>query len=313
MKGHFFEANIKKALQEFITDCQIFPIEKGVSSFTYKLVTTKSNYYLTISKNKDESLLSRFNGLQLLKEKGCLVTKPFAFKDFSGDLDGHSFLITHEVNGNSIENLETPQLSKILRNAGRSLAISHSIKLNGFGYTTSIDSKGMPMGNLPNYYIHLAEKIRYEDNIENKVNALVEFNVISKKDASKLLMFIDRNRKLLDIKQGVLIHGDFSNEHIFADEKMNFTGIIDWDGMASGSPIYDLAQYSTYYPQNLNSLLEGYFSISGKIELFEERLFLERLLYCIGKTAKAYVKKKADTESYFSTAQKVLLNDLKSL
>ena len=313
MRGHFTDTQLKTAVSKFFPSCDIEPVERGVSSFTYKLSVKRDIFYLTVSKDKQESLQSRYNGLKLLQQAGAKVTRPFAFQDFCEELDGHSFLVTYEVPGGSIEDYQSDDLQHILVEAGRSLALAHDIKLESFGYTTHLDKGGRPRGTLDSYYEHIAERVRYRDSFQNKLQVLEEYEVLTPDLVVKVGDYVAKNRHLLDLDCGVMIHGDFSAEHIFASDK-TFTGIIDWDGMASGSRFYDLAQFSTYYDQKLLTyLLQGYSEISGRQDGFDSRLLLERLIYCIGKVAKAYKFNRFDEEGYYTIAREKLLEDVEKI
>lgn len=310
MIGNFTNQQIINVAQQFFKEIEVKPIEQGVSSYTYKLITEKGNFYLSTPKTTDEKKSPLYFGLKILDDSGVRVTKPLVYEDFSKALGGYSFIITYELPGKEIKS----STDEILQDAGKNLAIAHSIKIvNGFGYLQNINSKNELVGSNNSYYEHIAETIRYKDSFKNKIKVLEEFKIINSKESSDILNFLNQNKSFLYPETGNLIHGDFSFEHIFAN-KEGFTGIIDWDGMGSGTRYYDLAQFSTFYPQDeVNSLLKGYSSIYDIRSLdkdFNKRLLLERLIYCTSKTAKGYLRNAMNSEGFYKLAEKKLREDL---
>lgn len=162
---------------------------------------------------------------------------------------------------------------------GKTMAKLHKIKVDGFG---PFDNELASSGKLVGKYKNLSDAINA--GLEENLERLVKYEIINQDTADKMHALFVAN-PLLDIKGSVLMHNDFADWNLLTDGN-SITGIIDWDECVGGSPIEEIACWSTFFePSRLDKFLSGYFSESPKPENFEELFELFRLRYTISKMA----------------------------
>ncbi|MDQ7021798.1 MAG: aminoglycoside phosphotransferase family protein [Candidatus Dojkabacteria bacterium] len=225
-------------------------------------------------------------------------------------MKNYSWALVTEVLGKALLEMSPLDL-RVLKDAGADLAKLHTISADGFGYVREFGTEGKPIGEDPSYSYHLMESLRYKAPFSDKLDVLKKFNLLKEKEIYAIVDFIDSNKKYIEIEHGVLMHGDYSKDHIFYKNN-KYSGVIDWDGIGVGTGIYDLAQFSIQNTKKeLDALLEGYL-IDSKYKddsEFRERLFIEELLFVIPKLAKIKIKEASGQRYMDNSMSGITLNN----
>jgi aminoglycoside phosphotransferase (APT) family kinase protein len=97
--------------------------------------------------------------------------------------------------------------------------------------------------------------------------------------AGLTLAEVDRASALLDLSPDpprtgfVLCHGDVSPEHVFIDEALHVSALIDWGEWHGGSPVGELALVATTFGwDDLEPVLQGYGHDSSNGDVFQREL-----------------------------------------
>ena len=194
-----------------------------------------------------------------------------------------AFQVIEKCQGTAIKKwLESnPQdVDNIMIEAGKTLAKLHTVKVDGFG---PFDNNMAKKGKLVGIHNSFAKSVRA--GLDNSLDVLVDFKVITLIQRNMLDDLFTENSPLLKCHQGVLIHKDFVDWNLLTDGD-KITGILDWDECASGDPIADIASWSSMTPLcRLDKFLEGYFYNTIKPELFDEKMQLLSLRCTIDNMA----------------------------
>ena len=162
---------------------------------------------------------------------------------------------------------------------GKTMAKLHKIKTNGFG---PFDNEQAKNGNLKGKHQSLKDSINA--GLEENLERLVTYNILTKEIADKMKTLFDDN-ELLNSDISVLIHNDFADWNLLTDGS-TISGIIDWDECVGGHPIQEIACWSTFFdPERIKPFLKGYFNEVPKYDNFDEMFELMRLRYIISKMA----------------------------
>jgi Predicted aminoglycoside phosphotransferase len=197
--------------------------------------------------------------------------------------DDISFQIIEKCKGIAVQKWfdSNPQdVDKIMIEAGKTLAKIHEINVPGFG---PFDNEQAKKGNLVGIHDSFAKSVRA--GLQNSLNVLIDFNVITQEQSEELNKLYSEDSPLLKCDQGVLIHKDFVDWNMLTDGN-EITGIVDWDECASGDPVADIASWSSMNPlSRMDKFLQGYFESKLKPELFDEKLQLLSLRCTIDNMA----------------------------
>lgn len=223
-----------------------------------------------------ESLASK-----IVFENGLPGYKTLAIHDLENEED-ISYQIIEKLPGDTIQfslknnpNIE----DKMVIEMGKTLAQLHKIKVDGFG---SFSNDLAKEGKLVGHHQTLSDAINA--GLDENLERLVKYDVINDDLVDKIKSLFTNNPSL-DIQESVLMHNDFADWNLLTDGN-KITGIIDWDECAGGSPIEEIACWSTFFePSRLDKFLSGYFSASEKPDNFEYLFELFRLRYTISKMA----------------------------
>lgn len=80
-----------------------------------------------------------------------------------------------------------------------------------------------------------------------------------------------------------LLHGDLSDRNLFVSNG-EVTAIIDWEDALIGDPVFDLAYWATFHPEELHSsLLDSYFTWTEKPQDFHQRFWVYYLRIALSK------------------------------
>lgn len=186
------------------------------------------------------------------------------------------YLLVERIAGKPLKellHLKREEIKSYYKEAGYLLAKIHTIKTKGFG---PLKSGGK--GSFKSWEEFLLRHIN-----TRLLNYLLENRVINEELKNRIFDVFNSEKAYLKLKSPVLLHGDFSNAHIFID-KAKISGIIDFEDCVSGDPLYDLASPELYCeiagsPSSIPYFLEGY-----QNGFTEEELGRKLIFYKLQKT-----------------------------
>ena len=107
---------------------------------------------------------------------------------------------------------------------------------------------------------------------------------------------LERYRDEFPCSPPVLCHGDLGPAHVFVDEDMILSAIIDFGQTHGGPPIVDFMHLSLARPElDLAAVRRGYPDMGVVGDDFDRRLHLQRLSFLLGCVT--HVAKTGDPES----------------
>ena len=150
---------------------------------------------------------------------------------------------------------------------GQAIAKLGQIKLDGFGRFNEEQAikEGVLVGTKKTVtdYIDVC--------LAEDIDALIEYKVITAKQAKDVLNFFEHRKNIMNIKQGSLVHYDLA-DHNLRYNNGHLEAIFDWETAIVASPVLDLAScptWKSHYPKRVK-LLEGFMSIQQLPDNFEE-------------------------------------------
>ncbi len=218
---------------------------------------------------------------QIALENGLPAYKTYCIHELENEED-ISYQVIEKLNGDTVQFCLKKHLEKeeqLVIEMGKTMARLHKIKVNGFG---PFDNEQAKNGNLKG--VHKSLKDSINAGLEENLERLVTYNILTKEIADKMKTLFDDN-ELLNSDISVLIHNDFADWNLLTDSN-KITGIIDWDECVGGHPIQEIACWSTFFdPERIKPFLKGYFNEVPKYDNFDEMFELMRLRYIISKMA----------------------------
>lgn len=218
---------------------------------------------------------------QIALENGLPAYKTYCIHELENEED-ISYQVIEKLNGDTVQFCLKKHLEKeeqLVIEMGKTMARLHKIKVNGFG---PFDNEQAKNGNLKG--VHKSLKDSINAGLEENLERLVTYNILTKEIADKMKTLFDDN-ELLNSDISVLIHNDFADWNLLTDSN-KITGIIDWDECVAGHPIQEIACWSTFFdPERIKPFLKGYFNEVPKYDNFDEMFELMRLRYIISKMA----------------------------
>ncbi|NIP26422.1 MAG: aminoglycoside phosphotransferase family protein, partial [Phycisphaerae bacterium] len=138
------------------------------------------------------------------------------------------------------KSLTQQELQAVFRQAGEILSKIHSIKVNGF-YKRQADGS-WDFATWQKVMISaLKDRAAEKTFILASGFSEIEFNV--------MLGLLKKYKDEFACDQPVLCHGDFLPDHIFVDDHLVISGIIDFGEFQGGPPIHDFARLSFEHPE----------------------------------------------------------------
>lgn len=218
---------------------------------------------------------------QIALENGLLAYKTYLIHELESEED-ISYQVIEKLNGDTVQfclKKYPEKEEQLVIEMGKTMARLHKIKVNGFG---PFDNEQAKNGNLKG--IHKSLKDSVNAGLEENLERLVTYNILTKEIADKMKTLFDDN-ELLNSDMSVLIHNDFADWNLLTDGN-TITGVIDWDECVAGNPIQEIACWSTFFdPERIKPFLKGYFSETPMYDNFDEMFQLMRLRYTISKMA----------------------------
>lgn len=223
------------------------------------------------------------------------------------DSEGFDYMILESVGTTDLERLlkeDSARTASCAVRAAEFLAHIHSVSLPGFGMLTLKDTQltGSHSSWSEAVLVRLNETLEY----------LVEHSLLTKDQVEAIQAAFVRHNDLLELSQGVSLHGDYHNANILFDEiKGTIPAAIDLSQAKVGDPVFDLAFYSTYVtPEVFTIFLTAYQSKAGVQVDLEKKLALYRLrIYA----SKAKLRKRFGYEERIPAAIEGMVQALQEL
>jgi aminoglycoside phosphotransferase (APT) family kinase protein len=158
-----------------------------------------------------------------------------------GDADGKplEIMVQTRVPGRSLADvrsrLSPGQWSDALANIGRVLTRLHAVRVGGFWHREP-DGRWM----FPTWAAVMASTLH---NRTAEAPWLGQGG-LTNAECAAVFAAIDRYGREFDCPSPVLCHGDLLPEHVFVDDRLNVTGVIDFGLFEGNHPVHDLAVMS---------------------------------------------------------------------
>lgn len=233
-------------------------VPKGTSTYVYRVITNYGIYYMRFLP-ENVSFASEVLVHNTLYAAGVKVPRVIAF-EHKNEHTGLSVMLVDDIKGNCLED-DRPQtnLQEILCEAGKQLAIIHSIPVEGFGWIdrNSYDTLKGEKHSFDEYF---------SEYLNNDLKTLCQYP-FSDAEITQITDLMMVAQQKLNVKKAVLVHGDFDISHIFHLE-CKYSGIIDFGEIRGNNPMFDLATFVGFYQARTaySYLLEGYSEISPLTE-----------------------------------------------
>ena len=191
--------------------------------------------------------------------------------------------------------LNAEERTRVLRRSGQALSRMHQIKVGGFYRQT--EGGGWDF----NSWEALAQA-----NIGGRTadgQCLLDCG-FTRAELSAMLELLGIWRDRYPCRSPVLCHGDYKLEHLFFDESLRLSAVIDFGEFQGGAPVGDLAYFSFQHPEaDFSAFLAGYFGGGPAFGELEMQVNLHKLSYQIGYLA--HCVRAADTQSAVYTKQEL--------
>ncbi|OGM11393.1 hypothetical protein A2Z22_01255 [Candidatus Woesebacteria bacterium RBG_16_34_12] len=249
----------------------------GEANEVYDVKTEGGNLIVRISRSGENRFIPEKWAIEKARRVG--VPAPEILLITKGKDKGKRIYVSVETKlpgvplGQLIEtkSLSEAETKRIVQNAGGMLAKIHSIIPKKFGrlHRTGI-------GKYNTWVSYMLSPLE-EEQIEALKKSAVK-NSITTGDIDKALQILKDQRS---VYQGItphLLHGDFGPKHILV-ESGKISGILDFENVKSGDPIYDFSWWS-YFSKNrppIEWLKEGYEKVASLPYDFDLKLRLGRL------------------------------------
>lgn len=134
----------------------------------------------------------------------------------------------------------TPDMyAAAMTDLGRVMARLHNVRMPGSGVP---DDDGI-------WSDAESHRRRYLGNVLADCEQLAAAG-LARSEIDEIIATLENAAELLIIDRPVLCHGDFGHEHIFVDDDMRISGLIDWGMWAAGSAASDLAAVATRHTES---------------------------------------------------------------
>jgi Ser/Thr protein kinase RdoA (MazF antagonist) len=208
--------------------------------------------------------------------------------DLSRKLCPFDYEILEEAAGKPLSAFDSNgELDRLLMfELGSTVARLHGIATDGYGLLdvkfilSNPTRKGKGVFDSWREYILL--------NLERHIRICHDIGALNFNESKKIEAIFCAADPLLRNTAPSLLHGDLGNHNVFSDGK-RITAIVDWEDCLSGDPVFDIAFWGTFYPdQRLELFLNGYRAVRQLPQDFELAYWLYYLRIALSKTVHRY-------------------------
>jgi aminoglycoside phosphotransferase (APT) family kinase protein len=271
----------------------------GVSTPVFRIYRGGVTRYLRLAESPEANLAPEVLVHGLLRDRGVRVPEVVYFESFNSAL-GRSVMVTTEIAGDPIgSKYRDVDVGGVLREAGRDLALMHTIPVEGFGWIRRNQPDGARLwGRLPTLRSFALEDLTAHLADLHNVLAASEIRTIDRA--------ITDGASLLTTRNAVLVHGDLDASHVFHHQG-KYSGIIDFGEIRGADPFYDLGHFALHDGEQipyqvLPSLLTGYGEVTPLPPDAEQRIRLWSLLIGVRALARSVTRPQSTYQSHLITA-----------
>lgn len=239
------------------------------------ILKDQSHVILRISPNGSPDFQQEKWAISECKKIGVPAPEIYLLKYLTINDKEYGFCLMEKLEGDTLERgtidfgkLKLEERRQYINQAGEILSKIHSIPTNGWGWI--IKDKGQydtSDGLFSNWlgkeeeYKKIAKEEGLEPNVMNTVFKVLE----------------DFRQRYREVKPH-LCHSDFAHKHFMVNGG-KLTGILDWGGVRSDSPIYDFGNWDFWFGDDIPTqwLKEGYTNKSLFNDDFEDFLHFIRI------------------------------------
>lgn len=269
------QAILKILTEKLGEDITIRRTQNGVSSTVFAVDRHDKTDYLRIGYDEQESYHLDTALAERLTALGAKIPRTVFFEEFNNALR-RSIILTTGIPGEPIIGVEVEDT--VLYDAGVDIAKLASIPAKGFGRISRRQGDRDFVGENPNYCDLLKNRLPQQTEV------LTNLGLLDQNQVADLYAILEKYKSHPEFAEGHLANGDFSKHHIFSKDG-EYTGIIDFGDLSSGSRFYDLATYKIYENTGFEALLEGFRSVEDLPEDFEEIINYEIIFQVLMHTA----------------------------
>ena len=270
------------------SDVIIEPVTEGVSTYIYRIHRGSDLFYLRVLPEVGATFAPEAAAHGILRRRGVHVPEVLYWEDRNQLID-LSIMITTEIKGTSIEhNGRQPALPKILREAGRDLALFNSVPVEGFGWIrrNAPTDEGLRADLTTERELMLS-------NLDHALDVLTDA-LGEPAQARAIRDVVGAHITVLDTLQAHLAHGDLDATHLFSHNGL-YTGLIDLGEIRGTGQYYDLGHFRFHDGETLPTimlpyLLEGYQEITPLPPDADERISLASLLIGVEFLARTHTR-----------------------
>lgn len=164
--------------------------------------------------------------------------------------------------GRSLWKRRGERIEPIWAKAGEDLLRLHEVRVGGFG-PAALSTRAGPhdtaaeprVAGIASAWCPFIDEARREG-----LPAMVDVGRVDEREAHVLdARLAEVGANVASWDDGRLLHGDLEGGHVFADDDLNYTGMIDFDQAQVGDPRWDLARVRLWDGDAaLDALLDGY-------------------------------------------------------
>ena len=226
--------DVLNAAQKYLPDIKsIKRVPKGGSTYVYQIKTSSELCYARFLP-EDCTFAVEATAHKIMTDLGVQVPQIIAYEDKEA-ISGQSMMLISEIPGVCMEESCPENPAEILREAGRQLALIHSIPVDGFGWIDR-NSHDMLKGEKNSF-------LEYFDNYLADDLVCLNYYECPDEEKEQIRSYMEQAKSMLDVQSAVLVHGDFDISHIY-HESGKFSGFIDFGEIRGNNRLYDLAQFS---------------------------------------------------------------------
>lgn len=274
--------------------------EQGVSTQVYRIRRGAETFYFRVAETSEvgdlgpEALVHR-----ALREQGVRVPEVIYYEPFAEAL-GRSFMITTEIAGGPLgEARAATDVTAVLIEAGRDLAVVNGVAVAGFGWVRSDPAPAGLTAELPTLRAFVFAS--FEADL-----ARLARGFLTAAEVHAIRALVARHDAWLDVERAHLAHGDFDVSHIYQHDG-RYTGIIDFGEMRGADRRYDLGHYALHDGETLpdltlSHLVAGYRRITPLSAVDDARIQLWSLLIGVRTLARVADRPATGYQRYLAGA-----------
>ena len=282
-------ATPKAAIESFlrgVTPKRVESLERifnGVDNEVYAVgFEAQESQFLRIKREGAKSFATEAWAMEQCRKQGVPVPEITLLSEIESEGELRPVMMVESVKGAPLNKILTSlsdlERAQVAHRTGEAMRRMHSVHTAGFYELTLVatDVSGVfeESWDFPDWESLMFQSIkeRTEESLRWREAGLSEI------ESEKILELMQRYRQEFACVQPVLCHGDFGARHLFFDDRLQLSGIIDFGDFVGGPPILDFAGLHSDCPEiDMNAICTGYGDAFELTDRFESRLRLHAL------------------------------------